>query len=70
MMLQLLQKNIFNLFNTERPGGTLPLVGPPAIIYEDTHDKLFDLNDPKGKVQPIYIVLVGKDNLLIIMRSN
>ena len=60
MMLQLLQKNIFNLFNTERPGGTLPLVGPPAIIYEDTHDKLFDLNDPKGKVQPICIVLVGK----------
>lgn len=59
MMLQLLQKNIFDLFNTERPGGTLPLVGPPTIIYEDTHDELFDINDPKGKVRPICIVLVG-----------
>lgn len=60
MMLQLLQKNIFNLFNTERPGGTLPLVGPPTIIYEDTHDKLFDIDDPKGKVSPICVVHVGK----------
>ncbi len=58
-MLHYLQKNLFDLFNKERPGGTNALVGPPNIVYEDTSDKLFDIADPKGKPSATCIVNVG-----------